>query len=307
MRITEILQDLFFIERGYLNGNHFAYRGPEPVLIDTAYRKDFSDTREALESAGIELAQAGLIVNTHCHCDHVGGNKIIQELSGCNIAMHPIGRHFIETRNDWATWWRYYRQDADFFACTQSLANETELHIGPHVFSVLHTPGHATDGLVLYNARERLLISSDTLWEHDMAVITERVEGSGAVFAMLHSLDTIAALDVDLVYPGHGRPFRDMHAAIERAVSRLRGFLENRNRMGNDLIKKIVVYTLMMRERMEEATFFDYLMHTPWFPETVDLYFSGDYRDKYETILTGLLDRGLVKRHGPHLVTTVKP
>ena len=37
----EILEDLFFIERGYLNANHFVYRGDPPTLIDTGYIADF--------------------------------------------------------------------------------------------------------------------------------------------------------------------------------------------------------------------------------------------------------------------------
>ncbi len=35
MPTIEILDDLFFIERGYLNCNHFVYRSPAPVLIDS--------------------------------------------------------------------------------------------------------------------------------------------------------------------------------------------------------------------------------------------------------------------------------
>ena len=37
---------------------------------------------------------------------------------------------------------------------------------------VIHTPGHAAEGIVLYNRKEKLLISSDTLWKNDMAVMT---------------------------------------------------------------------------------------------------------------------------------------
>jgi len=37
--VIEIMKDLFFVERGYLNGNHFVYRGTKPVLIDTGYLK----------------------------------------------------------------------------------------------------------------------------------------------------------------------------------------------------------------------------------------------------------------------------
>ena len=38
--IQEILQEFFFIHRGYLNANHFVYRGQTPVLIDIGYLID---------------------------------------------------------------------------------------------------------------------------------------------------------------------------------------------------------------------------------------------------------------------------
>ncbi len=91
MSAVEILKDLFFIERGYLNGNHFVYRSEEPILIDTAYASGFSQTEKLIRGLGVDLSKVKLIVNTHCHCDHVGGNKIIQDRSGCDVAMHRIG------------------------------------------------------------------------------------------------------------------------------------------------------------------------------------------------------------------------
>lgn len=286
MAVAEILDNLFFVERGYLNGNHFIYRSDEPVLVDPA--------------------RVRLIINTHCHCDHVGGNKVIQDASECDIAVHRIGKHFIDTRDGWSTWWRYFIQEADFFKCSRGLSDGDLVALGPHEFQVIHTPGHAIDGIVLYNSKEKLLISSDTLWENDMAVMNVRVEGSGALFAMKESLEKLAHLDVNIVYPGHGAPFSDICTALARAGKRLQGFLENRQNVGNDLIKKIIVYTLMMKRRVEEETFFQYLMSTPWFVETADLYFDGDYQGKYEEIITSFLRRGIVTRSKGKLATTVK-
>ena len=40
MNAIEIMKNLFFIERGYLNANHFVYRSEKPVLIDTGYASD---------------------------------------------------------------------------------------------------------------------------------------------------------------------------------------------------------------------------------------------------------------------------
>ena len=307
MSAVEIMKDLFFIQRGYLNANHFVLSADEPVLIDTAYASDFQETERYISELGVDLSRVRLIVNTHCHCDHMGGNRIIQERSGCEIALHKIGKHFIDTRDDWATWWRYYCQEADFFRCGTGLDDGDVIAVGPHEFEVIYTPGHASDGIVLYNARDKVLLSSDTLWENDMAVMTVRVEGSRALFSMMESIEKLEKLDVNVVYPGHGRPFTDTERAISKTRKRLRSFLENPKRIGNDILKKITVYTLMMKRAVDEETFFGYLMGTPWFTETVDLYFNGDYEKKYLDIMTGFLKRGLVKRSNGKISTTVKP
>jgi len=44
MSAVEMMKDLFFIERGYLNSNHFVYRSEQPVLVDTGYISDFAVT-----------------------------------------------------------------------------------------------------------------------------------------------------------------------------------------------------------------------------------------------------------------------
>jgi len=56
MPITEILDDLFFIERGYLNCNHFVYRSPAPVLIDSGYVGNIRDTEKLIQQVGVDIA-----------------------------------------------------------------------------------------------------------------------------------------------------------------------------------------------------------------------------------------------------------
>lgn len=303
----EIIKDLFFIERGYLNGNHFVYRSKFPVLIDTGYVSGFDETERRITDLGVTLSDISLIINTHTHCDHIGGNKILQERSGCDIALHRVGKHFIDTGNSWATWWRYYNQEADFFHCTRGLEDGETVAVGPHAFEVIYTPGHAADGIVLYNRENRVLLSSDTLWENDMAVMTVRIEGSTALFHMQESLERLEMLDVNRVYPGHGEPFSDMKGAIKKGKERIKRFLRHPEKTGEDLIKKIIVYTLMMKKTSKESAFFPYLMDTHWFKETVDFYFSSDYESKYNEIMSLFIQKGIVIRKNGRLSTSVKP
>ena len=189
MAENEILKDLFFIERGFLNGNHFVYRSDAPVLIDTGYISGFDETEKLITQLGVELSDISLIISTHTHCDHIGGNNRIQQKSGCDIALHTVGKYFIESRDDWSTWWRYYNQEA----------------------------------------------------------------------------------------------------------------------IGDDVLKKIIVYTLMMKKIMPADTLFGYLMDTYWFKETVDLYFKGRYEAKYDAVINSFLRRGIIQQENGDLSTTVKP
>jgi len=307
MIISEILKELFFIKRGYLNANHFVYRSKAPILIDTGYISDFNETEKLLSKLGVNLSDVSLIINTHTHCDHIGGNRIIQKMSGCDIALHKVGKYFIDTLDDWSTWWKYFNQEADFFNCTQSLEDGDIIFIGPNKFKVIYTPGHASDGIVLYNRQEKILISSDTLWETDVAAMTLRIEGSRALFHMQESLQKIESLEVKRIYPGHGKPFNDLKRAILKSKEKIKRYLLDRDLIGNDLIKKIIVYTLLMKKSVKEDDLFPSLMDTIWFKETIDLYFNNEYELKYNEIMATFIKRGVVRQENGNLYTTVTP
>ena len=140
-----------------------------------------------------------------------------------------------------------------------------------------------------------------------MAVMTLRVEGSLAFFHLQESLQKLEALDVKKIYPGHGRPFNDIKKAILKSMAKIERYLLDRDMIGNDLIKKIIVYTLLMKKIIKENDLFPYLMDTYWFKETVDLYFNSEYEMKYNEIMNTFFERGIIKRENENLSTTVKP
>ena len=95
--------------------------------------------------------------------------------------------------------------------------------------------------------------------------------------------------------------------AISRAKKQVEGFLKNRQQLGNDVLKKIVIYTVLMHREVEEAGFFEHLMGTPWFSETVNFYFDGEYQRKYVETMEHLFERNLLVRRGKLIYTTVRP
>jgi hypothetical protein len=133
------------------------------------------------------------------------------------------------------------------------------------------------------------------------------VEGSLALFSAQKSLERIACLDVQQVYPGHGKPFKDVETALSKAKAKIDQYMGDREKIGRDLLKKIIVYTLLMKKSVNEEDLFPYLMETVWFRETVDLYFNGDYAIIYKQIMDAFFQNNVVKRESNRLVTLVKP
>jgi hypothetical protein len=74
-----------------------------------------------------------------------------------------------------------------------------------------------------------------------------------------------------------------------------------------EILEDLYFYTLMMKARIPVGQFFDLLMQTAWYPETVEAYLEGDYHAVFERLVTSLSARGLIRQHQDHWVTTVKP
>jgi hypothetical protein len=123
----------------------------------------------------------------------------------------------------------------------------------------------------------------------------------------LNSLEKLESLDVATVYPGHGRPFTDCKGAILKSKRKARDFLNHKEKTGSSLLKRITIYTLLMHRQVDEEMFFDYLMGTYWFKETIDLFFNSEYQQKYEEVMRDFLCRDIVRRKDGKLFTTVKP
>lgn len=305
--VAEIAENFFFVERGWLNANHFVFNGREKVLIDTGYISDFEDTKKFIRDLGVDLRETNLIVGTHSHCDHIGGNKKIQDLSECKIAMHKIEKSFMDSRDDWATWWRYYDQEAEFFQVDISLQEGNHIFLDGLKLEVIHTPGHGAGMIALYSPEEKFVISSDAVWDGDLGVLTIRVEGSIAPFLALDSLEKLSTLEVDRIYPGHGSPIKEPKAAIQKCRKKLEGFLRDPSRIGRDQLRKILIYILLMKRGFPVHEFFDYLMKTHWYRETVDFFFGGSYERTFKQTMELLIGKGVIHIEGEKYQASVKP
>jgi glyoxylase-like metal-dependent hydrolase (beta-lactamase superfamily II) len=307
MSVHRVFEGFYFIERGYLNGNHFVFLSESPALVDTGFVSHWAVTRALIAGLGVDVRRVGLIVSTHTHCDHVGGNRFVEEASGCEIALHPVGKLYMDTRDDWNTWWRYYDQEPVFFTATRALEDGEVLVLGGSEWEVLHTPGHSRDGISLFNRRERVLISGDALWERDTPPMSPQIEGLGCVDRALASLERIERLGAKLVLPGHGAAFTDVGAAVDANRSTLLEYMRNTEKMARDLVKKALIFQILMRRRVEEGAFMEAMLSSTWYKDTCRRFIGEDYSGIYRDMMQDFLARGIVVESRGVLSTVVKP
>jgi hypothetical protein len=75
----------------------------------------------------------------------------------------------------------------------------------------------------------------------------------------------IGALAVDLVIPGHGSPFVDVDAALQRAYKRLAAFVQDPARMARNAIKACMTFNLLDIGRLPRADIESYVAGVPFF------------------------------------------
>jgi glyoxylase-like metal-dependent hydrolase (beta-lactamase superfamily II) len=173
--------------RGY-DSNIYVF---EDVVVDTGTGDNIGYFFDSLKNAGMAMEDLSLIVNTHNHYDHVGGNKYLD----LKVAMHLEDAIPYEEGDDRVT-------AANMFGRSMGkMSVDLKLKEGDKIgeFEVLHTPGHTRGGICLFDGET--LISGDTVFAGGGF---GRVDLGGNLENMINSLERLSELDVEKLLPGHG-------------------------------------------------------------------------------------------------------
>ncbi len=196
----------------------------------------------ALAQVGFGLEDVRLLVCTHSHTDHYGLAAPIVAGAGCELWMHPAWEHVRLLADDPAAALEHrlevarqsgvppaalerYRESRDDDEKTgidaivepdRDLLRGVEVETDLGAWQVYETPGHAPSHVVLHQPERRLMISGDHLLGRTV-LFFDHGHSPDPVGEFLRSLDEVEPLEVDLVLPGHGRPFRDPGAKIAEA------------------------------------------------------------------------------------------
>ena len=142
-----------------------------------------------------------LLLNTHCHIDHVLGNRFVKETYKVNLLIHQIEEPALRAVEIYAPnygFHLYQHQAPDGF-----LEEGDVITFGNQSLRVLFVPGHSPGHVAFYDEKNRLLIGGDVLFYNSIG----RTDLPGGDHELLiNSIHTklFALPDQVKVYPGHG-------------------------------------------------------------------------------------------------------
>lgn len=236
------------LERGWLSSNNILFTGRDATaLVDSGYVTHAAQTL-ALVAHGLQDRPLTRLINTHLHSDHCGGNAALQGVYGCRTTIPASEAAKVRAWDENALSFTATGQQCPRFDFTDTMAAGDVLRLGDLDWDVLGAPGHDPHSLILYCASEKILISADALWENGFGVIFPELDGESGFAETRATLALIATLDVRLVIPGHGAPFANAGAALERAFSRIDYLAADPVRNAQNAVKVLLKFLLLERQ-----------------------------------------------------------
>ncbi len=172
----------------------------ECIIFDPGCSNPNENSRFLKALEGLALKPVRLI-NTHCHIDHVLGNKLIAEKFDLKLEAHkgevPVLASCVQVS-------QMYGIKYDPSPLIQSYIEEGDkIILGAHVFDIVFTPGHSPASLCFIHHESKQVIGGDVLFHGSIG----RTDLPGGNFNTLISSinDKLMILPDDYtIYPGHG-------------------------------------------------------------------------------------------------------
>lgn len=204
--------------------NAFLFLGQRPALVDTGLTETGPVLLEALSLLGVDPGRVSLVLLTHEHYDHVGGAFAFPNAL---VAAHPLAAAKLKHGDLGTTRVRVAR------APDLELEHGSSVHLGDVSLRVLHTPGHSSGSVCLYERSRGLLVTGDTAFARGTL---PHILPSGSRGDQLESLVRLASLPARLMLPGHGHVSEDPAADLAAAIAAARVAIDETDERENEVL-----------------------------------------------------------------------
>lgn len=255
------------------------------ALVDSGYITHQHQTLALVQHA-LGDRPLDLLLNTHLHSDHCGGNSILQQ------TYPEIETWVSQAQFDSVKYWRTSElsfdatgQSCEQFTCHHALIDGSSIRLGHHLWQIHAAPGHDPDSVILFQPDYRCLISADALWEQGFGVVFPELTDESGFLEVGQSLDLIESLQPLSVIPGHGRVFQDVRQSLQFARARLAAFRQDGSRHAKHAAKVLLKFKLMEMQRERKDVFIGWAVNTQLVKSTIAKFFPDTRPETYVGML----------------------
>lgn len=204
-----------WIEGRGFDSNIFLVRDETNLLVDAGTGKNFERVKQKLEGFNIEPENLNVLVNTHCHFDHTGGDSDFLEISCCELMASEPATNALRKGDEKTTLAGNFGEKMEPLKISRILCDGDEIKMGETTLTVVATPGHTQGSISLFEPEEKALFSGDTVF---CGGIGRTDLPSSRPAAMKKTLEKLMKMDIEKIYPGHGPVVeKGGHKYIEQA------------------------------------------------------------------------------------------
>lgn len=190
-------------------------------LIDSGNDKDAA--KKVLKILDANAWTLKMVINTHSHADHIGGNRLLQERTGCKIYAAGTDRVFIShpVLEPSLLYGGYPCKELrnKFLMAQESVAEELTEAVLPEGMEMLRLDGHSLSMTALKTADDVWFLA-DSL-AGDMGIEKYHVSFLYDVKGYLESLEKVKHLTGTLFVPAHAEATEDIVPLVQRNIDKV--------------------------------------------------------------------------------------
>ncbi len=185
--------------RGHITNVYIIYDDVEKegVLIDPGY-----DAKKIINSIVNLKVRINYIVITHGHGDHIGALKEVYEYTKCPVLIHQNDYDMLIGKiENYSNMLGIAEQDLSGCKIVK-IEDGFNFRVGILNFEVIHTPGHTSGGICLFERTSNTLFTGDTIFYDSYGrcdLVTSNFDDMvGSIKRIFDRFENI------MIYPGHG-------------------------------------------------------------------------------------------------------
>jgi len=146
-----------------------------------------------------------VLINTHCHFDHIGANPDILKSGEIAAYCHGSEASVYEKGDDSMQLAGHFGMPAVKHPIDRALSDGDVVDLGGTVLEVIHTPGHTPGCICLFEPDSGTLITGDTVFADGVGRTDFKGGSSEDLEKSLRRLTAfVRERDVKRILPGHG-------------------------------------------------------------------------------------------------------